>query len=299
MRWEGREESSNVEDRRGMAMPAGGMAIGGGIGTLAFIIIMLLLGANPQQVMEQAGGSSARAPRSTNFDPKNDPDAPIKQFVSVVMKDTEDVWNKLFREQLKMRYQQPKLVLFTDSVRSACGVASSQVGPFYCPGDSNVYLDMTFFKQLKNELGAPGDFAMAYVVAHEVAHHVQNQLGLSSKVQAMQARSGQTEANQLSVRLELQADYLAGVWAHHAQLDKKILEAGDIEEALNAASSIGDDVLQKRATGRVMKDNFTHGSAAQRMYFLRKGLETGDAAAMMDIFEMTAEQLDSIGSRRR
>ena len=294
MRWEGREESGNVEDRRGMGMPAGGMAIGGGLGTLAFVIIMLLLGANPQKVLEQAGSASARAPQTSTFDPKNDPDAPIKSFVSVVMKDTEDVWSKIFRDQLRMRYQQPKLVLFTDAVRSACGVASSQVGPFYCPADSNVYLDMTFFKQLKDELGAPGDFAMAYVVAHEVAHHVQNQLGISGKVQSMQARAGKTEANQLSVRTELQADYLAGVWAHHAQLDKQILERGDVEEALNAATRIGDDVLQKRAQGRIVKENFTHGSAAQRMYFLKKGLETGDASAMMEIFEMSPQQLENI-----
>lgn len=297
MRWEGREESGNIEDRRGMALPAGGMAIGGGIGTLAFIVIMLLLGANPQQVMEQAGSSSARAPTATNFDPTNDPDAPIKKFVSVVMKDTEDVWSKLFKEQLRMRYQQPKLVLFSDTVRSACGVASAKVGPFYCPADSNVYLDMTFFKQLKHELGAPGDFAMAYVIAHEVAHHIQNQLGLSGKVQSMQARAGKEEANALSVRLELQADYLAGVWAHHAQVDKQILEQGDIEEAMNAASRIGDDVLQKRATGRVTEENFTHGTARQRMYFLRKGLETGDVGAMMEIFEMSPEQLRSIDGR--
>lgn len=297
MRWEGREESGNIEDRRGMALPAGGMAIGGGIGTLAFIVIMLLLGANPQQVMEQAGSSSARAPTATNFDPANDPDAPIKKFVSVVMKDTEDVWSKLFKEQLRMRYQQPKLVLFSDTVRSACGVASAKVGPFYCPADSNVYLDMTFFKQLKHELGAPGDFAMAYVIAHEVAHHIQNQLGLSGKVQSMQARAGKEEANALSVRLELQADYLAGVWAHHAQVDKQILEQGDIEEAMNAASRIGDDVLQKRATGRVTEENFTHGTARQRMYFLRKGLETGDVGAMMEIFEMSPEQLRSIDGR--
>ncbi len=179
-----------------------------------------------------------------------------------------------FSRSLRARYQEPKLVIFEGQVRSACGVASSQVGPFYCPGDNNLYLDFDFFRQMKKDLGAPGDFAMAYVISHEVAHHVQNQLGLSAKVQSMQSRVSQIESNKLSVRLELQADYLAGVWMHHAQASKKIMEQGDRDEALNAASRIGDDILQKRAQGRVNKDSFTHGSAKQRMYFLKKGMDT-------------------------
>lgn len=292
MRWEGREESSNIEDRRGMALPAGGMALGGGLGSIVLLIILMLLGANPQQILEQAGDRPAfqdNAPPPIS--PESDQDADLKKFVSVVMKDTEDVWNKLFKEKLGARYQEPKLVLFTGSVRSACGVASSQVGPFYCPGDNNVYLDFDFFRQLKSELGAPGDFAMAYVIAHEVAHHVQNQLGISGKVQQLQARGGESEGNKLSVRLELQADYLAGVWVHHAQVNKRILEKGDLEEALHAASRIGDDYLQKRARGYVSKESFTHGSSAQRQKYLKLGMETGDLQGMMKLFETPYESL--------
>ncbi|AMV30982.1 Putative neutral zinc metallopeptidase [Pirellula sp. SH-Sr6A] len=286
MRWEGREESSNIEDRRGMALPAGGMALGGGLGSVVLLIILMLLGANPQQIIEQAGDRPAFQDNTAPpLSPESDKDADLKRFVSVVMKDTEDVWNKLFKEQLGARYQEPKLVLFTGAVRSACGVASSQVGPFYCPGDNNVYLDFDFFRQLKNELGAPGDFAMAYVIAHEVAHHVQNQLGISNKVRQLEARGSKEEANQLSVRLELQADYLAGVWVHHAQMNKRILEKGDLEEALHAASRIGDDFLQKRAKGYVSEESFTHGTSEQRVNYLRKGIETGDLQGMMKLFE--------------
>jgi predicted metalloprotease len=292
MRWEGREESSNIEDRRGMALPAGGMALGGGLGSVVLLIILMLLGANPQQIIEQAGDRPAFQDNAAPpVSPESDKDADLKRFVSVVMKDTEDVWNKLFKEQLGARYQEPKLVLFTGAVRSACGVASSQVGPFYCPGDNNVYLDFDFFRQLKSELGAPGDFAMAYVIAHEVAHHVQNQLGLSKKVQQLQARGSKEEANQLSVRLELQADYLAGVWVHHAQMNKRILEKGDLEEALHAASRIGDDFLQKRSKGYVSEESFTHGTSEQRVNYLRKGIETGDIQGMMKLFETSYESL--------
>ncbi|XZE44796.1 KPN_02809 family neutral zinc metallopeptidase [Pirellulaceae bacterium SH467] len=292
MRWEGREESSNIEDRRGMALPAGGMALGGGLGSVVLLIILMLLGANPQQIIEQAGDRPAFQDNAAPpVSPESDKDADLKRFVSVVMKDTEDVWNKLFKEQLGARYQEPKLVLFTGAVRSACGVASSQVGPFYCLGDNNVYLDFDFFRQLKSELGAPGDFAMAYVIAHEVAHHVQNQLGLSKKVQQLQARGSKEEANQLSVRLELQADYLAGVWVHHAQMNKRILEKGDLEEALHAASRIGDDFLQKRSKGYVSEESFTHGTSEQRVNYLRKGIETGDIQGMMKLFETSYESL--------
>jgi uncharacterized protein len=290
MKWEGREQSSNVEDRRGMSMAAGGIAVGGGLGTLVLILIMTFLGANPAQLMEQVGEQKPKSTQ-TKIDPAQDRDAPLKEFVSVVMRDTEDVWGKLFREQLKARYQEPKLVLFTGEVRSACGRATASVGPFYCPGDSNVYLDFEFFRVLKNKLGAPGDFAMAYVVAHEIGHHVQNQLGLSAKVQNLQNKADKVESNRLSVRTELQADYLAGVWAHHAQATKKILQVGDLEEAINAASKIGDDVLQKEATGRVRPDGFTHGTAAQRQRWFALGLKTGDVNGMMKPFEVEYDAL--------
>lgn len=291
MRWEGREQSTNVEDRRGAAMNAGGVVAGGGIGTLVLILIMMFLGANPSKLIEQVGQQQPVAPQQKTFNPADDPDAPLKEFVSVVMRDTEDVWGKLFRERLSARYQEPKLVLFKGQVRSACGAATASVGPFYCPGDSNVYLDFDFFRDLKNDLEAPGDFAMAYVIAHEVGHHIQNLLGLSSKVQNLQNRVGKKESNELSVRLELQADYLAGVWAHHAQAQKKILQEGDIEEAINAASKIGDDTLQKRGQGRVTPDLFTHGTSKQRVAWFTRGFKTGDVEGLMKPFEMAYDQL--------
>ena len=291
MRWEGREQSANVEDRRGMAMNAGGMIAGGGIGTLLLILIMTFLGANPAKLMEEVGQQQPQNKQQTSINPADDRDAPLKEFVSVVMRDTEDVWGKLFREQISARYQEPKLVLFKGQVRSACAAATASVGPFYCPGDSNVYLDFDFFRDLKNDLKAPGDFAMAYVIAHEVGHHVQNLLGLSAKVQGMQNRAGKKESNELSVRLELQADYLAGVWAHHAQSQKKILQEGDIEEAINAASKIGDDTLQKRAQGRVMPDLFTHGTSKQRVTWFSRGFKSGDVQGMMQPFELPYDQL--------
>lgn len=298
MRWEGREESVNVEDRRGMAMPAGGLAAGGGLGMLVLMIIVAVLGGDPTQLLSTVDtNSDSSSQLATRGIPSQNRDADLKSFVSVVMKDTEDVWGNLFRNQLRARYHEPTLVLFDDYVRSACGNASSQVGPFYCPTDSNVYLDMSFFRQLKTELGAPGDFAMAYVIAHEVAHHVQNQLSISDQVQAMQAKAkSDKESKQWSVRLELQADYLAGVWMYHAQKMKQIMEQGDKDEALNAATRIGDDVLQRRAAGKVNKDAFTHGSAKQRRYFLAKGLETGDLEGMMDVLRMSQSQLDNIGN---
>jgi uncharacterized protein len=291
MRWEGREQSANVEDRRGMAMAAGGIIAGGGIGTIVLFLIMMLLGGNPAQLMEQVGEQKQQRQTQTKVDPAQDRDAPLKEFVSVIMRDTEDVWGKLFRTELQSRYQEPKLVLFTGQVRSACGAATAAVGPFYCPGDSNVYLDFDFFRELKNKLNAPGDFAMAYVIAHEVGHHVQNVLGLSAKVQRMQSQASKSEGNQLSVRLELQADYLAGVWAHHAQQTKRFLEEGDIEEAINAASKIGDDTLQKRAQGRVMPDLFTHGTSAQRVKWFTMGFRSGDLQSMMKPFELDYESL--------
>ncbi len=288
MRWEGREQSTNVEDRRGMAMAAGGVVAGGGIGTVVLMLIMMILGANPQQLMEQVGQQQESSPPRSRISADNDSDGPLVEFVSVVMKDTEDVWGKLFKEQLGRRYDEPKLVLFKGEVRSACGQATAAVGPFYCPGDSNVYLDFDFFRELKNRFKAPGDFAMAYVIAHEVGHHVQNQLGLSSKIQAMQNRAGEVESNQLSVRLELQADFLAGVWAKHAQESKRILESGDIGEAMTAANQIGDDTLTK---GRVRKEKFTHGTSQQRVKWYSAGLASGDLNGMMKLFEVPFEDL--------
>jgi len=288
MRWEGREQSSNVEDRRGMAMAAGGLVAGGGFGTIVLMIIIMFLGGNPQQLMEQVGQQQEQMAAQSRVAPENDADAKLVEFVSVVMKDTEDVWGKLFREQLGAKYQEPKLVLFKGEVRSACGQATAAVGPFYCPGDSNVYLDFDFFRELKSRFQAPGDFAMAYVIAHEIGHHVQNQLGLSSKIQTMQNKAGKDESKQLSVRLELQADYLAGVWAKYAQESKQIIESGDIAEAVNAANQIGDDKITK---GRLPENMFTHGSSQQRVRWYKAGLASGDLQGMMKAFELEFDKL--------
>ncbi len=298
MRWEGREGSSNVEDRRGMPS-AGGIAIGGGLGTLVILFLAVLLGANPNQILQQVGPppgqGQAGSTQATNR--PNPAEEPLRKFVGVVLKDTEDVWREQFASQLNKRYVEPKLVLFTGQVRSACGVAGASVGPFYCPGDSNVYLDLSFFKELAQRHNAAGDLAMAYVVSHEVGHHVQNLLGISQQVQQAQARASQVQGNQLSVRTELQADYLAGVFIHHAQETKNILERGDLEEAINAAAQIGDDTLQRQANGRVQEQLFTHGSSAQRMYWLTKGIESGDLNQMMLPFEMTPAQLEATGRK--
>jgi predicted metalloprotease len=292
MRWEGREESQNVEDRRSSAMPVAGMAGGGLLFLILSVVISMMLGANPRQLLEQAG--QQQSAQQTRMPPsaENDKDAKLKKFVSVVLKDNEDVWSTLFRKNLNARYEEPKLVLFTGAVRSACGDATAAVGPFYCPGDKNVYLDFDFFRTMENELGAKGEFAMAYVIAHEVGHHIQNLLGLSMKVQRMQQQASQVESNQLSVRLELQADYLAGVWAHHAQQMKGILEQGDIGDAINTARRIGDDVLQKKATGRIREAAFTHGSAEARAYWFTQGLKSGDVEGLMKTFELPFTQLD-------
>ena len=288
MRWEGREQSSNVEDRRGMAMAAGGLVAGGGFGTIVLMIIVIFLGGNPQELLEQVGQHQERMAVQTKVSPENDADAKLLEFVSVVMKDTEDVWGRLFREQLGAKYQEPKLVIFRGEVRSACGQATAAVGPFYCPGDSNVYLDFDFFRELKSRFEAPGDFAMAYVIAHEIGHHVQNQLGLSSKIQALQNKAGKDESKELSVRLELQADYLAGVWAKHAQESKQIIESGDIGEAVNAAKQIGDDKITK---GRVPEKMFTHGKSQQRVRWYKAGLASGDLQGMMKTFELEFDAL--------
>jgi predicted metalloprotease len=274
MRWQGERRSRNVEDRRGMAGPrlSGGGVVGGGIGLAVIALVVMLLGGDPSGMLDVLGGGgggpSAAAPARERT-PESDAQA---EFVSTVLATTEDVWT-----QILPGYREPGLVLFDDAVESACGIQSAAVGPFYCPGDSKVYLDLAFFRDLERELGAPGDFAQAYVIAHEVGHHVQNLLGTSQRVhEAEQQGLSESERNALSVRLELQADFYAGVWAHHAQKAKALLEQGDLEEALNAASRIGDDVLQKRARGRVSPDSFTHGTAEQRKRWFQKGYESGD-----------------------
>jgi predicted metalloprotease len=293
MRIEGQRESENIEDRRGIG--GRGLAIGGGGGviTLIIIIVAVIMGKDPRpllQNMPQGGAGGAAGTQTQQIDPAEEP---YRKFVAVVLADTEDVWGDIFQKQLGRTYERPKLVLFSGQVDSACGMASAAVGPFYCPGDENVYLDLSFFRELKDKFPSPGDFAMAYVVAHEVGHHVQDLLGISDKVHQAQQRAGGggAGAGGLSVRLELQADYLAGVWANHANKMRNILESGDVEEAITAAQAIGDDTLQKRARGRVMPDSFTHGTSAQRVRWFRKGLETGDVKQMNQLFELPAERL--------
>jgi predicted metalloprotease len=271
MLWKGQRQSDNVEDRRGMS--GGGMAIGGGLGGIVVLVIALLLGADPRQLLEQTRGVDPSTGTTTSR-PTNPQEDELKQFAATVLASTEDVWTDIFRQQGRT-YRKPTLVLFTDAVRSACGEAGAAVGPFYCPGDQKLYLDLSFFNDLQTRFRAPGDFAQAYVIAHEVGHHVQNLLGTMDKVDAARGRMSEAEANQLSVRLELQADFLAGVWAYHAQR-KGILETGDIEEALGAASAVGDDRLQREGQGYVIPDSFTHGTSEQRIRWFRKGLETGD-----------------------
>jgi hypothetical protein len=271
MRTEGRRTSDNIEDRRGMSS-GGKMAIGGGIGTIVIALVVLLLGGDPTQVLDNSQGTSPTESGPVTASPEEEA---MKNFVSVVLAGTEDVWTKIF-QQSNMTYQKPILVLFRDQVQSACGYASGASGPFYCPGDQKVYLDLAFFGELKTKFGAYGDFAVAYVVAHEIGHHVQDQLGILSKVNSERSRSSETRSNDLSVRIELQADFLAGMWAHYDQQMFNSLDTGDIEEAMNAASSVGDDVLQKRYQGRVIPDSFTHGTAAQRKEWFRKGYTSGD-----------------------
>jgi predicted metalloprotease len=264
--------SENVEDQRGMRIPRGPVAAGGG-GLLIILVIVLLLGGDPTALLETAAPSRGDSPLAGQTSAGGDNAG--KDFVAAVLGETEDVWGDLFSRS-GSTYRQPKLVLFSNAVQSACGFAESAVGPFYCPGDEKVYLDMAFFRDLSATLDAPGDFAQAYVIAHEVGHHVQNLLGITGKVHGMRGRVSEEEYNRLSVKLELQADFLAGVWAHHAHRSRQILESGDIEEALNAASAIGDDRLQRRMQGYVVPDAFTHGSSDQRVRWFRKGLETGD-----------------------
>ncbi len=279
MRLGDERESQNVEDRRG----GGGLPIGvagGGIGTIALVVLGLLFGIDPSVILSSVGGGDAvqqRAPAPSanrSSGPPGQPDE-MRQFVSRVLASTEDVWTAVFQANGR-RYDPPRLVLFSGGVQSACGAASTAVGPFYCPGDRQVYLDLAFFRDMERQLGASGDFAQAYVIAHEVGHHVQNEMGIMRRADALRARGGEVEVRAVSVRVELQADCFAGVWANRANQSRAILERGDIEEGLNAAAAVGDDRIQRRSQGQVVPESFTHGSSAQRVRWFRRGLQSGD-----------------------
>ena len=270
MRWRGERQSTNIEDRRGLS--GGKIAIGGGLGSIVILVLALLFGFDPQQLLQQVPNdpqSQVQTSRSRNPEEEE-----LRQFVGVVLAKSEDVWNDVFRQNGR-QYREPTLVLFTDQVRSACGMAGAAVGPFYCPADEKVYIDLAFYEALRQRFDAPGDFAQAYVIAHEVGHHVQNLLGISDRVHALQQRAGESEANQLSVRLELQADFFAGVFARYVQ-NQGVLDSGDIEEALQAASAVGDDRIQRRTTGYVVPDSFTHGTSEQRLRWFKRGYDSGD-----------------------
>ena len=270
MRWRDGRESDNVEDRRGLrAAPA---IAGGGIGTVVIMLVAWYFGVDPSMFLQGGSPSGAPSRQSVQVSPA---DEESRKFVSVVLADTEDTWRDLFR-RMGGAYQDPKLVLFSGAVQSACGFAQSAVGPFYCPGDHKVYLDLGFFDELQQRFRAPGDFARAHVIAHEIGHHVQNLLGVSDKVESLRRGASAADGNALSVRLELQADCFAGVWAFHANKSRQILEVGDVEAALNAATAIGDDRLQMRARGYVAPDSFTHGSSAQRVRWFKRGISGGD-----------------------
>lgn len=276
MRWQDGEESSNVEDRRGQksALPIAG----GGIGIVLIAIIYSLMGGDPNKVLE-AGQAMGQGQGQTQQDGSYVDDNPERtKFAKIILKDTENVWEKVFRDEVGKEYVAPQMVLFTGQTETGCGVGDAGMGPFYCPADTNVYIDLSFYDDLKTKFGAPGEFAQAYVIAHEVGHHVQNLLGTSEKVQRMRARVSETEGNQLSVRLELQADYYAGLWARNRQEMVGDLTDRDMEEALNAAHQIGDDTLQREFTGTIQPDKFTHGSAKQRMKWFKKGFEVGTLA---------------------
>jgi predicted metalloprotease len=272
MRWQMGRRSDNVEDRRGIGM--GGVAVGGGLGTIVLVVIALFLGVDPSVVLQGGGSDVNTAPPAVERRAPSPEEDQLKEFVAVVLADTEDTWKEVFRG-MNREYREPKLVLFTGMVQSACGTAQSAVGPFYCPEDQKVYLDLGFFRDLRERFKAPGEFAQAYVIAHEVGHHVQRLLGISEKVRSLQSRAGEREGNALSVRLELQADCFAGVWANNANRSRQILEQGDIEKGLNAAAAIGDDRLQSQSRGYVVPDAFTHGSSAQRVRWFKRGLESG------------------------
>jgi predicted metalloprotease len=271
MKWKGRAQSGNIEDRRGMG--PGKMVAGGTVGTLVIVLIVWLLGGDPSQVMNslQQGSNQTEVVDSSVIKAEEE----TATFASVVLKDTEDIWSEIFRKEGKT-YREPTLVLFSQGTESACGSNSSATGPFYCPGDEKVYIDLSFLKELQDKLGANGDFAMAYIIAHEVGHHVQKQLGITDKMNELRGKISEDEYRKNSVRLELQADFLAGVWAHYADKTKDILEEGDLEEAMNAAEAVGDDRIQMKSQGYIVPDAFTHGTAAQRKKWFMKGYRTGD-----------------------
>jgi predicted metalloprotease len=273
MRWQGRQGSSNIEDRRGVRF---GRAGGIGIGTIVLALIAIYFGQDPSVVLQ---GVQPSAPTSEEGPyQESAEEGQLREFVGVVLADTEETWGDIFK-QMGRTYEQPKLVLFSGAVQSACGFAEAAVGPFYCPGDHKVYIDLSFYQELQNRFGAPGDFAQAYVVAHEIGHHVQTLLGISERNMAARQQASETEANALSVRQELQADCFAGIWAHNADRSRQLLEQGDIEEGLNAAAAIGDDRLQKQARGYVAPESFTHGSSEQRVRWFKRGLESGELQA--------------------
>lgn len=283
MRWEDRQESSNVEDRRGLS-PGGTIALGGG--GIVIVILGLIFGINPQRLNDMFGGGQQVAEKEYTG-PKDPKEERMAKFTKVILRDTEVVWDDLFRKMGK-EYKKPVLVLFRDRVKSACGLADAAVGPFYCPGDYKVYIDLGFYRDMEEKLRAPGEFARAYVIAHEVGHHVQNLLGDNRRAAAAR---GTRDENKMSVRLELQADFLAGVWAHHAQKRYNFLEKGDLESALKAAFEIGDDRLQKKGSGYVRPDSFTHGSSEQRMRWFRDGLDKGDVNRKELLFDLPYSKL--------
>ena len=269
MRWQDLKRSGNVEDRRGLRMPGG--PIGGGIGVLVVIVIALISGADPRQLLRNLGQSSGAAAPDTATPAADDT---MRQFVAAILGSTEDVWGALFQASGET-YRQPTLVLFSGATQSGCGMGQAAMGPFYCPADEKVYIDLSFYEDLRSRFRAPGDFAQAYVIAHEVGHHVQKLLGVSDQVHELEQRSSEAEANALSVRMELQADCYAGLWASRAEQARPMLESGDVEEALAAASAIGDDRLQRQTQGTVVPETFTHGTSAQRVRWFRQGLQTG------------------------
>jgi predicted metalloprotease len=284
MQWEGREESSNVEDRRGGGLSTG--AVVGGGGGIVLIVLALLFGVDPRQFMGRGGGGGQQVGREAGPEEER-----MAKFAKTIFRDTEVVWGEQF-EKMGKRYTKPTLVLFNDQVDSACGQADAAVGPFYCPADSKVYIDLSFYKVLDEKLKAPGEFARAYVLAHEVGHHVQRLLGYSARVDEARRTGSKTQANQMSVRLELQADYFAGVWAHHARKKyPNMLEKGDLESATNAAFHIGDDVLQRQAGRRVTPDSFTHGTAKQRQRWFLEGFNSGSVDGARRLFELRYEDL--------
>lgn len=273
MRYKGRRQSSNVEDRRGMSTGRK-VGVGGGIVTVIIALVVMLLGGDPREVLNMMESQHATTETVTDYQPTAH-EQELAEFVSVTLADTEDVWHKLF-ENSGLTYREPTLVLFSGAAESACGFAQSATGPFYCPGDEKVYIDLNFLEELQQKLGAQGDFAVAYIVAHEVGHHVQKLLGVLDQVHSLRGQVSEKQYNAETVKLELQADFYAGIWAYHAQKMKNILEAGDIEEAMNAAQAVGDDRIQMQSQGYIVPDSFTHGTSEQRMSWFRKGFETGN-----------------------